>query len=202
VSDISNLKFEISNLKFCMKLLPLISLVILLIGCDRPTDGQPATRPTSAPAKSPVAFGAITYFNAHCMNCHGPAGSFFGEKFVAKKRSDEELKKMVKDMAEGPGQEPLDDEPLETVTAFHRSLLDGKPFVSITERTGTKISGEVSPGASVTVIAGDQTVSAQVKDHEWSAEVKAAPLRVIAKLKDRETTLDVSQPHSHSAIAR
>ena len=117
-------------------------------------------KPTTAPADAPVAaldFKPIAYFQAHCANCHGDYGAFYGDGFAAD-LSDAKLQETVKAMCAGPGQAPLKGEELAAEIAYHRSLASGTPFVLVTQRGGGKVEGEVTDGATVTVGGKPATV--------------------------------------------
>ena len=79
---------------------------------------------------TPDGFAPLSYFAANCARCHGPNGSFYGDSF-ARTRDDASLRQIVHDMAFGPAQAPIDDPKLEVLTAYHRSLIDKKPFLSL-----------------------------------------------------------------------
>ena len=79
---------------------------------------------------TPDGFAPLSYFAANCARCHGPNGSFYGDSF-ARTRDDASLRQIVHDMAFGPAQAPIDDAKLEVLTAYHRSLIGKKPFLSL-----------------------------------------------------------------------
>jgi hypothetical protein len=54
-----------------------------------------------------TAFGALDYFQAKCARCHGDYGLFYGETF-GKNLDDTKMHAVVRDMAAGPAQAPLE----------------------------------------------------------------------------------------------
>lgn len=96
---------------------------------------------------TPDAFAPLSYFAANCARCHGPNGSFYGASF-AKTRDEAGLHQIVHDMAFGPAQAPLDDAKLEVLVAYHRSLIDKKPFLSLSSVTSGSVSSISPPQSS------------------------------------------------------
>lgn len=152
-----------------------------------------AASPTSAPATQPVeikpVFAAMVYFDFNCARCHGPQGSFYGKEF-GQHLSDATLTKVVRDMAEGPGNAPLNAEDLKVEVAYHRALAGAEPFVSITAVESDTLRGEVSPGSSVTV----DGKPAKVEGFNWSAPMGA---EIVAMRGDKKTVLRAADAYSH-----
>ena len=158
-------------------------------------EGAPTTAPAAAPAA--LDFKPITYFQAHCANCHGDYGSFYGKGF-ATDLSDADLQKTVKEMCAGPGQAPLKGEELAAEVAYHRSLAHGTPFVIVTSRGGGKVSGEVTAGAAVKVGGADAAVDGTT----FHADAKD-DAAVIASKGGKSTDLKPADgPFSHAAARR
>ena len=161
--------------------------------------GAATTRPAVAPG-----FGAIGYYQAHCVSCHGPYGSYYGDGFAAD-LSDAELAETVDEMCAGPGQAPLEGDPLAAEVAYHRSLArpDGPPFVAVVSRDAGGVKGEVTPGSAVRV--GDR--DAVVDGHDWHLDATAdAPIDpaapVVAERAGRSTTLTPGEGlYSHRRAA-
>ena len=122
-----------------------------------------------------VPFAPLDYFDANCTRCHGPYGSFYGAEFGKNLKDDAALRQVVKEMAEGPGNAPLNDKDLEALTDFHRALRDGKPYLVLvaTEKseTGTTLRGEATPGSKVTLEDGTQIVEVKLEGHKWNVRV-------------------------------
>ena len=187
-------------------------------GCIRATPVAPLPDyvPLPAPAASeapadeahppvqPLGFAPMSYFEDKCARCHGSYGSFYGDSF-GKNLSDDELQKVVREMAEGPAMAPLEPAQLDLETAYHRSLVDGRPFLVVTEEDekSSTLKGETTPGATVEVEAGAHAVAATVDEHQWSVTLPKTgtdwtKLQVTAKKGDATTTLDLSeQTFSH-----
>lgn len=119
----------------------------------------------------------ITYFNARCGACHGNYGSYWLEGVLAN-LSDDELRTVVDEMALGPAQAPLEELALDVQVAYHRSLIDGRPFVSAF-RSNSGLAGEVTPGSRVVLITPSGEREARVEGHAWTSDAKdAARVRV------------------------
>lgn len=137
-------------------------------------------------------FAPIAYFQQSCANCHGDYGTAYGAGFGAG-LTDDALRQFVDEMAAGPGFAPLQEKQLDIQTAYHRSMIDGKPFV-IAWREGEGLRGEVTPGATVSVGG----VPATVEGHVWHS---AATGDINATLDETTTTLKApakgATAHSH-----
>lgn len=114
-------------------------------------------------------FAPLDYFNDKCARCHGNYGSFYGPNF-AKGKTDAQLAQVVQEMCVGPAQAPISPHDLEVLTAWHRALRDGKPFVASVRFENSVLSGEATPGSSVSLetTTGEQSV-VPLNGHKWSA---------------------------------
>lgn len=152
----------------------------------------PTTVPTTASSITPNAFAPIAYFETNCARCHGPYGTAYGAEF-GRHLSDEQLTKVVDDMAAGPGNAPVEADQLKILVDYHKAMIAKRPFVAVTKAAlaGEKVSleGEVTPDASVTV--GE--IVAKVDGATWSATVdKALVIAIVAKVGDASRTITVS----------
>ncbi len=164
----------------------------------------PATTPSTQKGFT-GAFKAMAYYDDACRRCHGPQGSFYGSE-LGKGLSDAQLKDIVDKMATGPGNSPLEKDQLEVETAFHRALVAGTPYVSVTELEGEKIAGEVMPEAKVTLKIAGKEIAAKVEDQSWSVTIpsgtRPADITIVAELKGKKTELALkSRTFSHPAPA-
>ncbi|RYX85014.1 cytochrome c [bacterium] len=116
-------------------------------------------------------FASLDYFNEKCARCHGNYGSFYGPNF-AKGKTDEQLAQVVKEMCDGPAQAPISPHDLEILVAWHRALRDGKPFVAAVNFDTGVLSGEASPGSTVSLetTTGEQA-NVPLNGHKWSAGI-------------------------------
>ncbi|HUB25744.1 MAG TPA: cytochrome c [Tepidisphaeraceae bacterium] len=128
----------------------------------------PTTAPATLPAAPAFAFAAMDYYDQSCARCHGPEGASYGPG-LGHNLDDAALVKMCHDMANGPSQNPINGRDLDTETAFHRALIMGNPFLSVTNIKGNVWSGEVMVDSTVTLHVGDQEISADVTDWNWTA---------------------------------
>lgn len=168
-----------------------ISVCILLgTAAGIALNGQSSIQPSTVPATDfKPAFAAMQYFDVNCARCHGPQGSFYGKEF-GRHLSDEALTKVVHEMAEGPGNAPLKEDELKIVVAYHRSLIRGDPFISITARDNGILHGEATPASHITV----DGKPAQIEGFTWSAPEGNI---LIAERDKKKTTLRVRDRYSH-----
>ncbi|HEV7302248.1 MAG TPA: hypothetical protein VGN72_23115 [Tepidisphaeraceae bacterium] len=157
---------------------------------------QPATtRATTTPSATPIAvqsFAAFTYFETSCATCHGEYGSAYGDAAIDE-LNDTELRTAIHNMADGPGNAPVDPPKLQVLFDYHKAMIAKAPFVVVTKKESadgkTTIEGEVSPDASVSV-AGEK---ASVDGHAWKVTVPMAeryPLNVSLGERTLERTID------------
>lgn len=187
-----------------MKLL-FASLLILPLGLALSPALQQPPKYFEAVAAASVtpspAFATLDYFEQKCSRCHGNYGANYSSDSLKKRAEDpKSLHNVLHEMAVGPGQAPLDDSQLEVLAAFHRSLAEAKPFVSITkiERDGDTVtlSGEATPNAEVSVVTGDQRGLATRDGHNWTVKMSGSEWessKVQAKTGEIETEIVPSQ---------
>jgi glucose/arabinose dehydrogenase len=167
-------------------------------GAAPATTGMPAaaSKPAAvhegtSPTPALPALAAIAYFNANCARCHGPFGAFYGKRPY---HPYSVLQADIKRMADGPGNAPLSPEALAAQVAYHQSLYDLKPFVAWIGQQGREISGEVSPGSTVTVLNGAQSIPAHVEDYHWTAKLPAG-------VKPEQVKLRAQNAHGTTLLA-
>lgn len=141
----------------------------------------------------PTEFAPRQYFNQHCSNCHGDDGSNYGPEF-GRHLDEVSLNRVVKEMAEGPGQAPLSAKDLKVLVAFHRSLIAGEPFAVWVEKGLV----ETSKGATLTVKGGKATLR-DGSDSLWDVVIDdPATSELVVKSGDKHVTLKLSeQSHTH-----
>ncbi len=181
---------------------------VAIAACERTT--PPAAPPDNAASASttpaqPLSLGPVTFFEQRCARCHGSYGAAYAPSLSA--LSDPELTRFVDEMVIGPGQTELAARDLAAQVAYHRSLIDQRPFLAVTALDGSSIAGEVTPGATVEVVAGGDRVPAAVTGHTWRAALAGdpsrAPTRVEARLRDSIMSLDLGRAaHSHESRAK
>jgi hypothetical protein len=139
-----------------------------------------------------LAFAAMDYYDTSCARCHGPEGSAYGPS-LGRDLDDKGLIKVVRDMADGPAQAHLEEPDVLTETAFHRALMLGTPYLSVTSIKGDEWSGEVMVDAKVTVTFHGKTITAKVTDWNWTATLPPntdrAAVTITATLAGKTTTL-------------
>ena len=150
------------------------------------------------PAPQPLPRGPIAVYEQACARCHGPNGSFYGPDLGLGK-TDAQLYKAVQDMADNQGQIELTPLELEAQTAYHRAIIKREPFLAITQRTKSTLSGEVTKGSSVTVTVAGKLQTVRVEGFVWSATLEGAgAVLVTARRKNAQTPLDPAKAaHSH-----
>lgn len=188
--------------RFALVFAPLAALTAIPILL--PAQAPPAT----APARLTPAPKAIAYYDAACRRCHGPEGSFYGPE-LGKTLTDAQLIHVVDDMARGPAQEPLDPPGLAAQTAFHRAIIAGDPYLSVTGIQPAELSGEVSAEAAVSVALPnvEKPLPATVSESSWKVALPPntplAGIRLTAERAGRRTTLSLAAAplHSHASLA-
>ncbi|MGN6367516.1 MAG: hypothetical protein ACTHN5_04575 [Phycisphaerae bacterium] len=173
----------------------LSTAALLLVAADAAPAVSPATLPAERPVNAP-AFAAMTYYDNDCAKCHGPEGASYGPS-LGRHLDDAGLIKACADMAAGPSQDPIQGRDLDTETAFHRALIMGNPYLSVTAIDGDKWSGEVMVDAKVTIHVGGREISADVSDWNWTATLPAGTrpgdVTITAEVDGRTTTLHPAQ---------
>jgi hypothetical protein len=169
---------------------------------DRATT-TPTTSPTTAPATATTnGFGPITYYEEYCSRCHGQFGTGYLPD-MGKRLSDDALRRIIKDMAEGPAAAPLDDAQLEAELAYHRSFLDGTPFIARVSETDAEHTGEVTGGSALSVDVDGNAQPIPVNGQTWKLSMSTDPSpRLIAEREGNRTTLDPGKPFSHASRSR
>lgn len=172
------------------------AIAVLCAADDKPT--------TEKSASEPLDFPAVTYFENSCARCHGPYGVNYDLKHLALS-SDARLREVIATMADGPGQAPLDVRQVAAQTAYHRSFMDGKPFVIVNKAIpGDQkliLSGEVVADTTVKVSLAGKTIDATITDNEWKAELPAGAdwkEAIVTATHDKAITeLKAADGHSH-----
>jgi mono/diheme cytochrome c family protein len=148
-------------------------------------------------------YPAISYYNERCVRCHGPDGVNYDLKHLAQS-SDEKLLQVIEAMAENQGQAPLDKQQAEIQLAYHRSFLDGKPFIILnqakTQDGKLLLRGEVTPESKVQICIGEKSYAAKIEEQMWSVEIPTAQLSevLIVATKGMATTkIAASESFSH-----
>lgn len=148
-------------------------------------------------------YPAISYYNERCMRCHGPEGVNYDLKHLAQS-SNEKLLQVIEAMAENQGQAPLDKRQAEIQLAYHRSFLDGKPFIILNEaKTQDEkllLRGEVTPESKVQICIGEKSYASKIEEQMWSVEVPATPLSEVLILATKgmtTTKMAASEGFSH-----
>jgi hypothetical protein len=121
----------------------------------------------------PVKHAPIEYFNDHCSHCHGKNGIYLEAGFATGK-TDAEITDEIKEMADGPGQAPLDKDDLPVQLALHRSLSDEAPFAVWTKRKDLQLSGELTPDTELKAFVGPKAIDLKVEDGRWSLNLRQA----------------------------
>lgn len=137
------------------------------------------------------------------MRCHGPDGVNYDLKHLAQS-SDEKLRQVIEAMAENQGQAPLDKPQVEVQLAYHRSFMDGKPFVILntakTEDDRLQLKGEVTPESKVQICIGDKSYPAKLEEQSWSAEIPPMNLSeifIVVTKGEMTTKIAASEGFSH-----
>lgn len=183
-----------------MKPLWLALAPLALVGATTADKPAPTTA-TMGPVTS--KFAPLQYFEDNCARCHGDYGSAYGPEFGAH-LSDAQMRQEVKDMAEGPGGAPLEQEQLDLETAWHESLRDKRPFGVVTGWKNGTLTGEATPGAKIWLTSppGLERV-AVLTGHGWKLKLEPAPqwkdARLHVKVGDKEAVIELAPgPAGHT----
>ena len=187
-----------------------MSLLLLaaLFGCDdesrsRDTAMQsaataPATQPLTA-EQLEYARRPISYFNDNCGKCHGSYGTYWLGGVLAG-LGEQKLREEVDLMAAGPARAPLEGLALEAQVAYHRSLVDGRPFVTVF-REPSGLAGEVTPGSRVLLMSSGREQEAEVTEHRWSSSLRdATAVRVVRDGATTELPLEALGPEDAQGV--
>ena len=148
------------------------------------------------PVKKPVEplrVAPFEYFTDHCMRCHGENGMNYATDF-ANGKTDEALLAVLKSMAAGPGQSPLEKEDLVVQLAYHRAISEKRPFMAWTSVEGQTLSGEVTPN---TILSCTPELPVTMKEGKWSIELpinaKPASFALKAHIDKRSASLKFAE---------
>jgi hypothetical protein len=188
-----------------------------LSACEGDSPPAPLERRTGSNASvamvEPLEFRPISYFQANCAMCHGDYGPYLGAE-MGQRHDDRMLRRTLDDMAFGPANAPIEEHELDILLAWHRSLIDGRPFVILNQVTTdeddgawVRLSGETFPGTRITIQHPAGEVAAEVDRHRWHAMLPAgtSPQSIVlhAQRGQAQTILDLSQAaHSHGQQRR
>jgi hypothetical protein len=169
----------------------------LVVTAQPPTTSTTTTSVTTAPTSTPVspnAFAPIAYFEMNCARCHGPYGTAYGAEF-GKHLSNEQLARVVDDMAAGPGNAPVDATQLAILVEYHKAMIARQPFLAVTKAATSNeavtVEGEVTPDSTVTV--GE--TAATIAGTTWTVTVPKAPLlSIVARAGSATQTITFSPP--------
>lgn len=166
-----------------------------------------ASKEPAGPPPEPLAYQPVEYFEINCARCHGSYGSSYGEAF-GDGLGDHELHEYVDEMAAGPGMAPLEGAELEAQVAFHRSMIDGRPFIAWTGFNQETLTGELSDGASLEASFGGETLNASANGAQWTVQTPdgfnpqtdLAQVELTAMRGEKQTRLRLNEsPFSHAA---
>ncbi len=158
-----------------MRLVTLTSLFIALIliyGCNRQSLDSAETNQGKLVN---LYVGPIESFADSCAECHGENGSDFEESF--KEIKDANLVAKIRNMMQGPAKlVASSDHEINAMFAYHQALRDDKIFLivnnaaSITGGKDTKLNGNVTPDASITLTKEQISLQADVTGFEWEID--------------------------------
>jgi hypothetical protein len=153
---------------------------------------QPAPLRIDRPRVEPLDEAPITVFIDHCVKCHGPAGSLWpGPKKLGERLSDPDLRLVVMTMSSGPGEYALEGRDVDALAAYVRTFSPGRgPMISWTNREGSIIRGEASPGARVRAFGPRGEIPLTRDAHRWSLTLSAdEPVTLSAELNGQSTSM-------------
>jgi hypothetical protein len=168
------------------------ALALGLAGCDGNARsereiGGPASDAVELASIKPLDVGPISYFEDSCARCHGAFGDLYALPFVT---PDEELPRVIEEMAAGPAQAPLEGAPLAALIDYHRSMRDGLPFAALVGREGEHLVFEVTPDAALEVDGGAAT---RVGPYLWRVSNASGVMSIRARQGDAGVVLPLGE---------
>lgn len=161
----------------------------------------PTTTPTTPTVSTTNGFAPIAYYDEHCSRCHGQFGTGYLPD-MGKRLNDDALRKVIREMADGPAAAPLDDAQLEAELAYHRSFLDGTPFIARVIASDADQAGEVTRGAALRAEVNGKSIPPSADGQTWKLPALiGASAKLIAEREGKRTTLDPGKPFSHASRA-
>lgn len=155
----------------------------------------PPTAETPLALAEPLELGPISFFNASCGPCHGDYGMLLREELPPEAAQWDSIRSVIRGMVIGQAQTTLPEREIDALAAYRLSLLDGTPYVAFTGASDGEMRGEVTPGATVQVLAGGSAHAAAVDGHLWTAPLPAGAgaVTVRAALGGRTTVLPLAE---------
>lgn len=158
-------------------------LMLATLGaCDRRSEGTAQSSPgSSLVTAQALSAGPLAAFQQACASCHGPHGALYGRELG--RLSDAALAAKVREMIAVPARMSLPDRDVEALVAYHRSLVDGYPFICVTGFDGTTLKGEATPRSTVVVASGKLRQRVNLDDHgAWSFTYPPEVQRALPRL--------------------
>jgi len=181
------------------RLAPVIMASVLLWAAAFAQEQPQKEAATQMPGDGPrtTGFQPLDYFQNQCARCHGDYGAAYGPTFGAK-LTDENMRKVVGDMADGPAQSSLTPAALDAQTAFHKALRDKQTFVVVVAWSSEGVlSGEALPGTKLWLEIGGKKMDIPLDGHVWKIQLSPAPAWKETKLhaqKDgKETVIPLAE---------
>ena len=144
----------------------------------------------------------MAYFEESCARCHGTLGSFYGDDF-GRNLTPAAMRKVVKEMVEGPARSTLPDAALDVQTAFHLALARREPFLAWTSVTSATLQGEATPEATLTAAhINDPTTSITLQRDQWRWSLPLPDVLSPADIELRATLPSTNGTTATSTVLR
>lgn len=178
--------------------LPAIALVLIpATGLFLAVFGPPPTRPANLPPASQVTVSystftaaPVSFFQTHCMRCHGPYGGWYEAESAY---NATELRALLREMIEGQAQTTLDDEHREVQYHLYRAMAAKVAFVAISERGAGHVFGETLPGTTLTATSAGRQVPVSQVDHTFRIMAPPGGLIITATRDGRPVQLNAAE---------
>jgi mono/diheme cytochrome c family protein len=184
--------------------LPWASLAVLglLLGANWPAKNENrAEKATTAVAVKPLQQAPVRYYERNCVECHGANGVMHDHSILAA-MSEAQLRGTIREMARFEAEAPLNKKELDVMVAYHRSMIDHKPFVAAVGYINDTLVVETYFRNTLTAKANGKNLPVRKTEKKRYVSLNGADLEdVTLTLKSREgktTVLPLSKSvYSH-----
>ena len=118
----------------------------------------------------------VSFFQNHCMTCHGPYGSWYESESAY---GPQEHRELIRQMITGQANTTLDDEHQEIQYHLYRAMAAKSPFLAVSSRQETITTGEFLPGSEVTASVNGKAVPVTISGHTFIIPANARGMTIV-----------------------